>query len=71
VETLYCARDIGLAAGLRYVYIGNVAEEANTACPGCGRVLVRRRGYWIAANRVREGRCPDCGTGIAGVWDDA
>jgi len=68
--TLNRARDIGLAEGLRYVYIGNVADEANTSCPGCGRLLIRRRGYSIAANRVRAGKCPDCGAAIAGVWGD-
>ena len=31
---------------LKFVYTGNVAgEENNTACPDCGAVLVRRRGY--------------------------
>ena len=68
VRTLRRARDIGLEEGLRYVYLGNVAEDSNTRCHKCGRLLIRRRGYWVTENNIREGCCPDCGTPIAGVW---
>jgi len=68
VATLQRAREIGLEAGLRYVYVGNVPGEANTSCHGCGRLLIRRSGYWILENHVQpDGRCPDCGTPVAGV----
>jgi pyruvate formate lyase activating enzyme len=70
VETLRKAREIGLAEGLQFVYVGNVPDEGNqdTFCPGCGHVLIRRRGsFGVLANRVRGGRCPDCGTPVAGV----
>lgn len=67
VETLQRAQEIGLDAGLRYVYLGNVAGESSTACHHCGRSLIRRRGYRIAENQVRGGRCPRCGTRVAGV----
>jgi pyruvate formate lyase activating enzyme len=36
VATLQRARQIGLEAGLRYVYLGNVRGEENTFCPGVG-----------------------------------
>jgi pyruvate formate lyase activating enzyme len=68
VATLQRSREIGLEAGLRYVYVGNVPGEANTYCHGCGRLLIRRSGYWILENHVQsDGRCPDCGTPVAGV----
>jgi len=68
ISTLQRAREIGLEAGLRYIYVGNVPGEANTLCHGCGRPLIRRSGYWILENRVRaDGSCPDCGTPVAGV----
>ena len=68
VSTLQRAREIGLEAGLRYVYVGNVAGEANTRCHECGRLLIRRSGYWILEHHVQpDGRCPDCGTVVAGV----
>jgi len=68
VETMRRAREIGWEEGLRYVYLGNVGGESNTICHQCGRVLIRRRGYWIAENCVAKGRCPDCGSLADGVW---
>ncbi len=68
VETLNRAREIGLEAGLRYVYVGNVSGEANTVCHKCGQILIRRLGYRILENRVQpNGRCPNCGMPVAGV----
>lgn len=67
IATLRRAWEIGLQEGLRYVYLGNVAGESNTSCHQCGRLLIRRSGYWIAENHVRDGRCPTCGTPVAGV----
>lgn len=69
VETLRRARQIGLDAGLRYVYEGNVPGEGgeNTYCPGCCELLIRRFGYHVEENRMREGRCPACQATIDGV----
>jgi pyruvate formate lyase activating enzyme len=44
-ETLLRARERALQK-LKYVYTGNIADESSdTICPGCGAVLVKRRGY--------------------------
>jgi pyruvate formate lyase activating enzyme len=69
VATLRRARDIGRAAGLRYVYEGNVPGEGgeNTWCPACAALLIERHGYVIGTNRIRGGACPDCGTAIVGI----
>ena len=69
VATLRRARDIGKAAGLRYVYEGNVPGEGgeNTWCPSCSTLLIERYGYLISTNRIRDGACPDCGTAIVGI----
>ena len=34
--------------GLNYVYLGNVpgTEKENTYCPGCGNLLIERRGFY-------------------------
>lgn len=69
VATVRRARQIGLDAGLRYVYEGNVPGEGgeSTYCPGCCELLIRRYGFYIEDNRIRDGKCPSCGTIIDGV----
>ncbi|MEJ5360303.1 MAG: AmmeMemoRadiSam system radical SAM enzyme [Desulfobacterales bacterium] len=69
--TLHRAREIGLAAGLRYVYTGNVPGDAgeNTFCPRCGAPVVERWGFQVSAVRLENGRCISCGERIAGVWN--
>jgi pyruvate formate lyase activating enzyme len=70
VETLRRARQIGLEAGLRYVYEGNVPGEGgeSTYCPGCGELVIRRVGYTITGNVLRDGICPHCKSVVDGVW---
>lgn len=67
---LHRAAEIGHAAGLKHVYIGNVPGEGDmTICPPCGATLIRRRGFRIDENRLgADGRCPDCGVIAEGVW---
>lgn len=69
VETLRRAREIGIAAGLHYVYEGNVPGEGgeNTYCPSCSALLIKRYGYVIEADRISNGTCPDCNAAIAGI----
>jgi pyruvate formate lyase activating enzyme len=67
---LHRAARIGQHAGLRHVYTGNVPGDPweDTRCPGCQGVVVRRRGFAVTENRLDGGRCPACGTAVAGVW---
>ena len=69
VATLRRAWTIGREEGLAYVYVGNVEGEGeDTLCPGCGRTLVRRRGFGVEANAIAAGTCPSCGIKIAGEF---
>jgi len=70
LATLLRAREIGREEGLAHIYVGNVRDEAgqDTHCPACSSVLIRRWGYTVVENRIRDGRCPDCGVQVAGVW---
>ena len=69
-RTLERARQIALAEGLKYVYIGNVLtpEGGITYCPNCNVELIVRRGYLILKNRLTDDNCPDCNSRIDGVW---
>ena len=71
VETLIRARDVARAAGLRYVYIGNVQgipEAETTFCPGCKRPVIERDLFAITSFHLAAGKCQFCQTKIAGVW---
>ena len=71
--TLRRAADIGREAGLRYVYVGNAPELhlEDTACAGCGLLLVERRGYRSASVIGPAGECPGCGRPLEGRWPAA
>ncbi|MHC4625276.1 MAG: AmmeMemoRadiSam system radical SAM enzyme [Planctomycetota bacterium] len=69
-NTLDLAREIALGEGLSYVYIGNISSRfgQNTYCPSRNHLLIERSGYTILQNRLKDGRCPDCGKEVYGVW---
>jgi len=71
VGVLTQARDIALAAGIKYVYIGNVPglDAQNTFCPKCHEVVVERKGYMVTQNNLEKGACKKCGEKIPGVWE--
>src|SRR5262249_52656231 len=76
-ETPRRARALARAAGLRYVYTGNVhdAEGQTTSCARCERPLIGRD--WYAITRfdlnVVDGvaSCPGCGEPLPGRFSDA
>ncbi len=72
VTTLLRAREIGLKAGLQFVYSGNrpgqVGDTENTMCPQCGKTLIERSGFQVHANIIENDACPDCREPIPGKW---
>ena len=70
VDILNKAAKIAADEGLKYVYIGNVPgnDVADTMCPSCGKVLVKREGYRILFNNITDGKC-SCGETVDGVWN--
>jgi pyruvate formate lyase activating enzyme len=75
-HTLLHAAAIGHAAGLRYVYAGNLSGRAghleNTRCPKCTATLIERAGFRVIRNRLASSpACPDCGAAVAGFWSIA
>jgi len=65
------AREIGIKAGLRYVYCGNIPGEEgeDTFCPQCGRKVIERVGFRVVKNDVVKGECLHCHTKIDGIWE--
>ena len=73
-QTLRMARGIGMRAGLRYVYTGNIHDPSgqSTYCHGCGAVLIGRDWYEQTAwNLSADGTCRRCGARCAGVFENA
>jgi pyruvate formate lyase activating enzyme len=72
VQTLLRAAEIGYAAGLHYVYAGNIPGAVhnyeNTSCPSCGDLLIERLGFRVRNNHLQNGSCPKCKKTIPGVW---
>ncbi|NQT29647.1 MAG: AmmeMemoRadiSam system radical SAM enzyme [Candidatus Saganbacteria bacterium] len=66
VSTLEKARQIGLDAGLKFVYIGKVIGHAgeNTYCPKCQKLLIERMGYQTEVKGLVSGKCGACGADI-------
>ncbi len=69
-QRLLTARDIGHAAGLGYVYVGNMrgSDGESTRCLACSGTLIERSGFRIVANHLTNGRCPQCQRPVAGIW---
>ncbi len=71
-STLTRAREIALTHGIRYAYTGNVHDKTGgtTSCHSCGAALIVRDWYQLLAwNLDDQGRCLECGTACAGVFD--
>jgi pyruvate formate lyase activating enzyme len=70
VSTLTRFRELAMAEGIHYVYVGNVAghEGNHTYCHNCKRLLIERRGYFIPTDNLAGNRCKFCDTRIPGVW---
>lgn len=68
--TLERAYAIGKAAGLKFVYVGNIvdASRESTHCPACDELLIQRHGFHTRAKWTTPGICHKCGRAIPGVW---
>lgn len=69
ISTLRRAREIGLKAGLKYVYEGNVPGEGgeNTYCSECGELLIERFGFSLTTVKMKNSKCSNCGAKIEGI----
>ena len=69
-STLETARNIALAEGINYCYVGNVhnLEGQTTYCPNCGQPLIIRDWHSVLNIKMKNGCCSNCGEKIAGVF---
>ncbi len=67
LASLEHARDIGMTAGLDFIYLGNVDVPGgeDTRCPECGGLVVARRGFSVVSDRLASrGTCATCGAAL-------
>jgi pyruvate formate lyase activating enzyme len=72
-QQLTRAAEIGVAAGLNFVYAGNapgrVGPWEDTRCPACEAVVVERSGYHVRSSCLTDsGHCRKCGARVPGLW---
>lgn len=68
--TLEKARAIGLKAGLKFVYAGNVSGWGNdTLCPSCNKLLIKRELFSIFEYNVEQGKCAFCKSTLPGIFN--
>ncbi len=68
-RTLKIAQDLGNQAGLSYVYVGNVYGWGNdTYCHNCKKLLIKREGFSVLKNNIKQGKCVYCDLLIPGVF---
>ena len=70
-ETLIAAREIALATGLKYAYVGNVNDAArqSTFCPNCRELLIERDWHELGTWNLDDGDCRFCGTALDGLFE--
>ena len=69
-DTLEKAKAIADAEGLNFVYIGNVPghDAENTYCPKCKEIVIRRIGFNVLENHIKNGKCGFCDNRIPGMF---
>jgi pyruvate formate lyase activating enzyme len=63
IKYLERAYKIAREAGMKYVYMGNIPtmDGENTYCPECGEPIIKRNGFSVLSNDIKEARkCPKC-----------
>jgi pyruvate formate lyase activating enzyme len=68
--SIHRAAAMGRAAGIKYVYSGNLPGDSgeNTHCSSCGHLLIKRHGFSVERIDLREAACPSCGVQLDGIF---
>ena len=71
-ESMIKAREIGLDAGLKHIYLGNLqgtySNYETTICPKCKKTAINREGFSLIENNIIDGKCRFCKYKIKGIW---
>jgi pyruvate formate lyase activating enzyme len=72
VSVLSRFRELALAEGIHYVYVGNVPGHVgnHTYCHRCKKLIIERIGYQLPQYHLKGNHCAFCGAIIPGVWPE-
>ncbi|MCB9482272.1 MAG: AmmeMemoRadiSam system radical SAM enzyme [Desulfobacteraceae bacterium] len=70
-DTIHKAIETGQKHGLFYIYSGNIFGDdfESTLCPKCQNKVVERKGFYVIENRIKNGKCFECGYNINGIFE--
>lgn len=67
--TLERAQGIGIKAGLKFIYAGNVYGWGNdTYCLNCKELLIKREVFTVLECNIEKGKCTHCNAVVPGVF---
>lgn len=66
MDTMTRAYKIARKSEVLHVYLGNIpsGEYENTVCPKCGSICVKRYGFSINTDGLKNGKCAKCGASL-------
>jgi len=69
-EFLFKAQAIAKQQGLKFIYTGNIKDEegSTTYCNYCDFPIIKRRNFLVLENKLKKGKCPNCGNKVPGIW---
>ncbi|MBU0632969.1 AmmeMemoRadiSam system radical SAM enzyme [bacterium] len=68
LNTLLKAKAIAQKHAIKYIYLGNIANDSSTYCPNCAKKLIERNGFNSQILSLIDGKCTNCGYEIKGRW---
>jgi len=67
--TLEKAQAIGVKAGLKFIYVGNVYGWGNdTYCPACKKLLIKREIFSVFEYNMKQNKCAFCQAVVPGIF---
>lgn len=68
LSTLIKAKEIAQKHAIKYIYLGNIANDSSTYCPNCNTKLIERNGFNSHILNLQDGKCTNCDYVIQGRW---
>jgi len=68
MQTMLKAKKIAQSHGIKYIYLGNIANDNSTYCDNCHAKLIDRNGFDVQMLDIKNSKCMKCSNEIKGVF---